>query len=607
MNISKVALSIYNVVVNNEILYIEKILKIIKINERKLRYEIYSLDFFLRKNKLGSIFIKNGNVYFNILEDKDSIYKKLNNSLKLTKDERIIYIKLNLMLNEKISLNRLSEKLGVSKITVKKDLKTLSSTLNKNIKIVLDRQYSLVGDEISIREECIEILNNNPNLLNMYHLDEIDIFLDKILEQDTNILIRNRIYLYILIILKRKNKLKSEKNIDNIKIYKEIINHIDIISNSLNNTEIIHLSNFINSTITNKLSIEEKKLELEILVRNLINNVSEKLNLIVNNNDELIKGLVVHIMQAIDRIRNNIYLDEITYNYDEDVANNIINILKEELKYIENIFKISFSKSEIILLSVYFMTFIEKNPTKNTSKILLMCIGGAGTTEILVNKLKDRYDISKIKIISLKELDNKIIKDYELLITTFKFNSKLNIPTIQISPLLTKKEKEILDKYLKKKNNNKNIVNYETSIKNKYFSLNNLFFIDYKLYSWKEVISFGVNKMTELSYVDSDYEKSIIDNIENYGSYMIVSPLIAIPHSTAKKSYKTSGIIVGLKYPIKFPNNKDVKLLFFISQNKDNKNNEIIYEILSLISKIEDIKKIYDISSLREELFNVTV
>lgn len=641
MIVNVLTIKIFDLICVNEITNLEHILNLLKLNERKFRYELDILSDILKKQKFGEIYLKNKKINFKLLDKPNNILFHLNKYLKLSSVERINYIFLCLISKDQISLSTIAKELSVTKATVKKDLIKLQKNLS-NISIDFNFRYFLKGAEIEIRKKTFETLstvifenkmNKMPtSILKSYNLALT--FYNKL--NDTNTLNNDLIFAYILVLIIRLKNNKTLKNFNHCrpsdKLYKNIKKSTSIIKENninINEYEIIKLYEFIKNIISNHdMIINDKWIEFKIITRNFIDNMSIATNIPFIKDGILLNGLENHISQSIYRCKNNIKLGDLNYLFDEISTNELIKIIKKEILYIEKIFQIKFSLEEILLYAVHFEASIERNNNicKNYKKVLLLCVGGYGTTKILTNKLKNRYSIEKIDIISIIQLKNINISDYDILISTVDIDNIefKNIKNkIKISPFLTNKELKKLDEFFVLKNNNVNyenlllnlkenkeidnkqkqnlieefnILKYETLSK-KYFG--NIEFCIKKFNTWEDVIQYGVLKMTKLNFVDMSYADNIISTIKQHGPYMIITKNIALPHAKVEhNNFKTGLYVLYLKYPVIFPERKRVKLLFFLYINpKDS--NELIDKILQIIDKGYDLTKIENLEDLK--------
>lgn len=637
MLVNMLTIKIFDLICVNEITDSYHILKVLDLNERKFRYELDILSMTLNNHNWGEIYLKNKKIYFKLNDTPNNILSYLNKCLKLSSIERINYIFLCLISENFISLSKIANDLFVTKATIKKDLIKLKDTLY-NISIKFDGHYFLDGNEIDVRKKAFETLStvvfeNKNNKMPDLIMKSYNLALDIYNKLNINYMINNNlVFTYILVLIIRiKNGKTLKKDIDNeisnIKLYNAII--LAFSELNVNKYEINAFYRFIINTISNYDNIiTDKWIEFRIITRNFIDNMSIATNIPFIQDKFLLKGLENHIPQSIYRCKKNIKLGDLNYLFDEFMTNKLIEVVKKEIEYIENIFQIKFSIEEILLYAVHFEASIERNNNncKNYKKVLLLCVGGYGTTKILINKLTNRYNFNKIDIISLMQLKQIDINEYDILISTIDVDNIDFGNKIKISPFLTNKELKKLDSLFEIKNNSLNYENlllnlkenhdidviqrqtlinefntlkYET-ISMKYF--NNIEFCKIKFNTWEDTIRYGVSKMVELGIVNDDYANKIIDIINEYGSYMIITKNIALPHAKVEnENYKTGVYIIYLKYPIIFPGRKRVKLLFFVHINCDD-SRELIDNILQIIDNGQDLNKIQNVEDLKSYL-----
>ncbi|WP_156413112.1 PTS sugar transporter subunit IIA, partial [Oceanivirga salmonicida] len=225
----------------------------------------------------------------------------------------------------------------------------------------------------------------------------------------------------------------------------------------------------------------------------------------------------------------------------------------------------------------------------------------------LINKLNKRYKINNIVIVSKIDMFKINIKDYDLLISTVDCNDlKINIKTLKISPLITNNEIQKLDKYFKIKTDIKLGQKTINSKSKEIFNDKNIFYIVKKINSWQEAIKIGVEKMSHLKFVDKNYYNKLINSVLEYGPYIVISKGIAIPHAVSEnKKYKSGYVVVYFKHPIIFPNNKEVKLMFFIYNKNKNDNRDLIENIIKITEK-NNIDFIKDRKTLKKYLLEET-
>lgn len=123
--------------------------------------------------------------------------------------------------------------------------------------------------------------------------------------------------------------------------------------------------------------------------------------------------------------------------------------------------------------------------------------------------------------------------------------------------------------------------------------------------NWEEAIRKGVKILQKNGYVKDIYSEKIIQNVKELGSYIVISPGIAIPHARPEDGVIDVGYsLITLKKPVYFPGmDVPVKVLISFSAIDNNTHLELIKAIVNiiqtkLINKIAKVEKIDDLKKL---------
>ena len=670
-------IEVYNYILDNPEKTIKEIAEDMSIVERKIRYEIENLNFLLSLNNI-KYRIMNFEGKISIEKNNETIkfYKTLHLFEKPSQEQRRNLIIFKYIVEERTNIKKLSEEFKVSRTTIKKDLKYIKERfLNENSV----EELSEYENEIEIRIILVKILLKYIGTLmlkiknnivakfiekNFFNVNRkiIKKFLEEISEEK---LLKNEFYdffySYMIISIFRiksgkriVSKILNEEFLRSTKEYGIIEKYINIVEKEnkiiFNENERLHLSDYLIGffSYSYNTKIFEKWIEVNLIIKNMIYKLEKETGINFSEDKVLLEGLLNHIKPAIYRAKNGIYLEqiEIYFNESEYLDKNLLKKVEEEVKKIENLLDIKFKKEETILFTVHFQVSMERifEKRKQNKKVLLMCIGGYGTTTILVYKLKEKYDLRELKLISYLELSDINLKEYDAIITTINLKKSiqesLNIKVIKVSPFLIEEDIRKLDSYFNKRKvkkiefseilksiekfveikdkrglkkslekllfdrnqekwiNRKIDNDKEKIFENLYDNLNsnNVRYIKEKFRKWEDIIDVGVKVLKENKKVNMNYAEDIKSLIKNFGSYMVITENVAIPHSETNKNVYEKGIaLLVLKYPIFFPKNKKVKILFFLSSKERKDNIKIIEDILKLIDGYnfkERVKKI---------------
>lgn len=124
--------------------------------------------------------------------------------------------------------------------------------------------------------------------------------------------------------------------------------------------------------------------------------------------------------------------------------------------------------------------------------------------------------------------------------------------------------------------------------------------------SWEDAIRKACSSLIADNTVESNYPEDIIECIKKYGPYIVIAPLVAIPHcqENAKGVNNTAVGFMKLNKPIAFDENDrelDAQLFFTLASQNPEKHLEnltALTEILCNEDLLEELKKINNIDEL---------
>ncbi|MFC3419344.1 PTS sugar transporter subunit IIA [Salinicoccus hispanicus] len=126
---------------------------------------------------------------------------------------------------------------------------------------------------------------------------------------------------------------------------------------------------------------------------------------------------------------------------------------------------------------------------------------------------------------------------------------------------------------------------------------------------WEEAVRKSVSILEKNNHVNTEYVEHIIQNIDEYGPYILIHPGLAIPHSRPENGVNRIGFsLLTLSTPVYFSgSDNSVEVLISFSA-VDNRNHlEIIKMIVDivehgLIEKLPDVHSIHELNELMEEV-----
>lgn len=658
---------------NGDFIPINKLAEEFNLTTRKVRYSIECINFFIKNNGLGELEVNRkgvrlpqDNYVLDCLNSKDMIYK---NYFGFSNEDRIILYIIKSKYPK--SIFEIANFLGVSRGTVQKYLNNIEDSYG-NIGLVRKRNKGIyiLNDEINKRKTIKEILDKytNYNIQSIitpqnveeiavsYYFDGFNIkyIIEKIIEllsfqklEPTDISLYNLV-INILISMKR---IRQGFTIDksNIPIKEKSSEVVDVMNAiykkhllNLSDDEIEYILPYFYS-LGNFTAIKDEKEIYDKELYNVIKISVEKFEQIsklkLDKKEEIILGLMTHLKSAINRMIYKIHIknpvkDDILKEY-----KNIYGYTKEACRNIEDKYNIKFNDDELSYICMHFGAAVEKSrEIKNIKKrVVIVCSSGVGTSKLLANKINNIFDdVEIVDILSLNRFYKKRYYDVDLCISTINMHDT-DIPTVVVSPLLTKDDIDRLSKYfniktkmeynvddiieiIKKHAEIKDIdilrkelicymegqeqeeCNKKVAINPKCISLNNTF------ENAEDALIYSANLLYAEGYVNKEFIEHVklsLNKKGKNGPYIVISKGIALPHGGVLEGALDTGFsIVTLKKPLNFGHKKHdpIKIIICFS-TKDNKSHlETLNNIVNLVSNSEGYKKIIKANSVDEVL-----
>lgn len=579
----------------------ENLSKIIGVSRSTIRRDIKELNLILQKYG-AHIVSESGNGYMFIIDNKeiyDTFIKtyKINsfseyvgdNIVPFDYNDRISFIIARILLNslhdKMINQEELAEELFISLSTLKKYLNDIKKSLARfNLELISDRYgIKINGNETNIRYCISEYVFNRDDLINfnnnkfikeIFSQEEIDsvkhILMKIILKHNihlTDIAFKN-LLVHIIIIMCRSNSentveytIKERKKLEQSIYFSSAIEILTIIQQQLG-VDISNESYYLTQHfIASQKFIESTKTrnDCQQLITDILNKIKLNTNIDLSDDNELISGLTIHLIAAINRLKFNMnirngILESIKNNY--PLAFEMAIIASEVIEQEENV---KTNENEIGFLAIHFGASLERNRLNEEmgKTAIIVCATGLSTALLLKSKLQRRFGgILKItRVMSFYELTDEIINSVDFIFSTVPISKLDNNKFILIEPIMTEDDLQTVEKQLTKRREN-------TSINYRLFFKENLFFPYLDVSTSSEAIDYLANNMIKHGYIDDNVKQSIFDR-ENMASTEI-GGMIAIPHALKNHMAEVTISVGILKNPIIWHKEK-VQVVFLLS------------------------------------------
>ena len=485
--------------------------------------------------------------------------------------------------HEKVDLYEFSEEMFVTDSTIHRLIDKLNSIfVSFDVKLKIKRdEIILKGNERNIRKALeIFIMKFIPN--DRERLKNLELFFSK---EDINNCQKSIVklsekyqfqftdeYLYSLLLDCLIFKKRNEAN-------ENLTNRLSNLVNDVNHLEVYFFAGELLETILNFPLEKISPYEIEAMaynllafgfniqsvdymksvneqVKGLIKKVSNLLSLNLTTDEHLQMMLSTHISKMIIRLRNQNYISNPALEEIKKQYSSLFNVIWLSIRTLSQYYKLSIPNEELAFIVIHFQVAIEK--IIKPLNIVVVCQNGIATSELIMNKLRRIFSSEeKLTTISLRELDFYDLKNIDLVISTIGL-PELNIPVIEVSPIITKEELRMIQQFYSEQSTD-NYRMMKTSLNGREFnvaSLNTLLkepnLIKVNVKNKQEcierlILECNVGNQTK------EFRESIIQR-ELLGSTSVYTG-IALPHCDPKVVKQSELILMSLDKPIEWGKN----------------------------------------------------
>ncbi|HBF6774936.1 TPA: transcription antiterminator [Clostridioides difficile] len=488
----------------------------------------------------------------------------------LDSDYRKTFILNKILLGEKISIEKLTNEMLLSKNTVVQTITDVKKYLQTmGLRLEYKGKYKIIGDEYVIRELFLIIVQENVLEINSIS-KEVSGFDTKghIKLTDYSLLNLTKFVEFLNKRIRDGKTLYSYKYLNEAKKISYFSNCKELLCEEANENEQAYICTYISSLPS--LNSEVKEDVVEEYVDKLIDKFEVNTAIKLESKHEFKKNILRHLHSSYNRIRfkfpiRNPMLDETKYKH-ESLYKIIKSIIEneEEFPVFEGI-----REEEIGFIAAYFGGYLRgsRDNGLRRNKVLLVCPNGLMVSKSLEIQLyKYIPTIEIVGIVSIKQL-KEVNVYYDYIITTIDIQNVNNV--IVVNPLLTSSDVQLLtNKLISVKENEKyfnleliiqairknGVINNEEALK--VDLLNIIHKIDEgEMYQpmlkelinaervniiksvrdWKEAIKIASKPLLEDNSIEELYIENMIKSVEKYGPYIVLADRFALPHASSKE------------------------------------------------------------------------
>ena len=509
--------------------------------------------------------------------------EKADGEIPQTPGARCIYIIQKLLFETRsLNLTVLQSQIYVSGYSIDNDLKRIRRMLEPyaNLKLVRNKEcISLEGDEASKRRFYRDLLvaEVQENFLNLdilahmyrsFDLIEVkDIFVEVLEEYDYSI----HESLFPMLILHAGTSIErmscsnyvnmedKEQGLDETieyqisKIFFERISdrlHIKVKDGEIGMFALVIMGRRASNYTSDFVNFRGRWLNTKKLVTEALEQVYGLFGLDFRQDDDLIAGLKMHMHGLIDRLKNqvtleDVFLEEIKRKYPLvfEMGIYVVHLLEEQLD-------VKISDMESGFIALHLGAASERMNSVRKYRAVMILPHNQSFSDMCVKKLSDmfRERMEVVRIFRYFEEDAVAALDADIILSTFPIGHKLDIPTVTINLFVdSETESNVLQalNQLDKKGFQLEFASHIGHLIRKEHYYQNL-----DLKTPEEIIHFLCSGLTEAGIVEPEFEEIVL--LREQMSPTSFVNAFAIPHAFGAFARSSTIAVAQLKNPVRW-------------------------------------------------------
>lgn len=625
----------------------------------QLNYSIQKVNEYLTELNLEPI-TRTTNGHFVITKETIEEFEQSNAQKTvetyLLPEERIqVLILMLLSKTEPLSMNHFIVELNVSKNTIARDLKELRPLLDQyqlRLEYLRSKGYRIKGEEWNRRQLLTKTVNtinqflNHEELLKQFgdiekaHLTE---YKDKVsrLEQRLNLRYSddkvNDLPVVTLLLdrrITRGKKINYDFALDYVELqatkeYK-VVKEIFFSKNEESTNEIVYFTLlFLSTNLTQVDVLSKGQFEnLQLAVLEMIDRFEKVAHIAIEDKNELLNRIMVHMRPAYYRIKYGMHLSEVDLKRQQSrEVSSIFYLVKKSVKPLEDFFAQGVSDTEIFYLALFFGSHLLENDSLLRKKIptaIIVCTNGISVSLLMERTLKGVFpEIDFISTMSLREFNTQEIKSdlifssvpletdkkYFLVKDFLTDKGKMQLrqrvmnetvvgldePSLaekiveqvgQQAPIPDKENLffEVL-KILNENTAENTVMNNETNHFDQLISKEGLI-IEENEVTWQEALEQLSQPLIKQKVIEPRYLTALKQELPEIPPYIVFRHQLALPHTEPEKGACGVALSFGIfKQGIISSSNETIHFIVLLASNNKEKHVDALLEIMDLAGR----------------------
>ena len=325
----------------------------------------------------------------------------------------------------------------------------------------------------------------------------------------------------------------------------------------------------------------------DTIILTLIGQLSEILDVNLNNDTILLEQLRNHFPSLMYRMSNNVQINNPFISDIKKEYLTLFNAVRMVVMYNQDELEYSINDNEIGLLTIYVQSALDRN--KVAKRIALINQNKMMSSDFILNRISNVLSTDGIEV--FENVGYSIIDQgrFDFIINTGDKQFE-NIPTVNISPIVSDTDlKNIANLFTNTIFKNKSYMDITTddvlmNVAMKYFKKETTF-LDKNFKNKEQLLEFSNETLIENNFVTEDYLGSVLVR-ETQGSTEINNS-ISIPHGNPNYVKENCVLTIINKTPFIWTENK-VQIVFLVNVSRDDMND--LKNLFNIILRISNTR-----------------
>lgn len=368
----------------------------------------------------------------------------------------------------------------------------------------------------------------------------------------------------------------------------------------------------------------------------------------LQDKDQLCEQLYVHFKPAFYRIKYgfphvNPMMERVNKIYPE-----LHHLTRKSLKILEKELGIELPEDEAAYFTIYFGGWLQRQGTRldDRKKAIVVCPHGIGVSNILNYTLRELFPtILFLDVLSVRDTAEYPL-DYDLVFSSVFLNTEATL--FVVPPILEERDKQKLNKQVMQELYGYAVPDSDVDglmkLISRYATIHDANQLEKELQAalytqaagththavkeaekpvlgellttqtlqlkqhvatWQEAIQLAASPLVELGTVKEQYVSAMIESIEKNGPYVVITPLIAIPHARPEEGVLSLSMsLLKLDQAVYFAPDKPVQLIIVLAAADSDSHLRALIQLTSLLNEPENIQKMLEATD-KEQLLEI--